>query len=73
LGLDGVEGGFGLGAVGAAGLGHVRAAAAAFAAERCGADLYEVDGAIGAGEVLRDADRKASLAVLGDPDDGDDA
>src|SRR5262245_9151591 len=71
--LDGLQRRLRLGPVGGTGLPHTGPSATALATERRGADLDEVDGVVGGREVLGDADGEASLAVLGDADDGDDA
>src|SRR5205814_10249633 len=62
-----------LGAVGAAGLRHVRPTAAALAAQRFGALADEIDGVEAAHQVRGDADHDAGLALLGDADKRDDA
>ncbi len=62
----------GLGAIGSAGLRHVRTAAAAFAAQGFGPSFDEIDGAPGFDEIVGHADREPRLAVLGDADDRDD-
>src|SRR6185436_16505271 len=72
-GLDRLQCVIGFRAVGPAGLGHVGPPAAALAAQRLGALANEIDGVEAAGEVRRDADDDASLALIGDADDGDDA
>ena len=72
LGGDGLKRGGSVGAVGAAGLREVRTAAAALAAKGLGTGAGEVDGVVGRGEVVGDADDEPGLAVV-DADDGDDA
>src|SRR6185437_16667800 len=62
-----------LGAIGTAGLRHVRPAAAAFAAERLGALAHQIDRAEARREVRRYADHDAGLAVVGRADDRNDA
>src|SRR5262249_62276464 len=52
---------------------HIRPPAAAFAAERLGAFARQLDGGEATGQVRRDADHDARLALLGDADDGDHA
>src|SRR5262249_10311677 len=71
--FDRFERRLGLGAVGSAGLRHIRAPAATFAAERLGALAHQVDGGEARREVGGDADHDAGLAFLGDADNGDDA
>ena len=63
--FDRLQRGLGLGAVRTAGLRHVGAAAAAFAAERLGALLDQIDRVETRGEIGGDADHDAGLAVLG--------
>src|SRR5580704_5252472 len=71
--LDGGERGLGLGAVRAAGLRHVGAAAAALAAEHLGAAPNKINGAEPLRQIGRDTDDDAGLALAGDADDSDDA
>src|SRR5262249_60265411 len=61
----------GLRAVGSPALRHVRAPAAAFAAERLGTLAHQIDGGEARREVVGNADHDAGLALLGDADDGD--
>ena len=68
-GRDGVERRGGLRAVGAAGLRHVGAAAAALAAERLGATAHQLDRVESRCEVRRHSDHEARLALVGDADD----
>src|SRR6266566_838037 len=70
--FDRFERGVCLGAVRTASLRHVRAPPAPFAAERLGAFAHQVDGGEAGGQVSRDADHDAGLALLCDANDGDD-
>src|SRR5690606_31509720 len=60
-------------AVRAAGLGHVRPAAAALPADGGRGEAHEVDGGEAADEIVGDADHDAGLAVVGRADEDDDA
>ena len=66
------EGGFGLGRIRTASLREIGSAAAAFATERFGADLDQVNGADLAHEIGSDADGETGLALGRDADHGDD-
>ena len=65
--------GFGLGAVGTAGLRHIGTTAAALAAERRRGDAHEIDRAMARDKIGGDGDDDARLAVFGQRDDRDDA
>ena len=54
-------------------MGHIGSTAATFAAQRIRSDLDEIDGAVGFHQIVGDADRETSLAVLGHADNDDDA
>ena len=62
----------GLGAIRAAGLGHVGTAAAALATERSRSDTHEIDGAEAADQIFRHGDDGACLAVFRNADQRND-
>src|SRR3979409_2050805 len=72
-GGDGLKRGVGLGAVGAAGLGHVGFPAATLAAQDLGGLAHQIDGREPHDEIRRHADDDAGLAVLGGRDKRNDA
>src|SRR6478735_378895 len=72
-GRHGLERSLGLGAIGAAGLGHVGPAATALAAQRLGRHAHQLDSREAAYEVLGDGHDGAGLAILRYADQGDDA